>query len=168
MHHAHRVVRPTGPLARLALLACLGLLGLAACRRSPPDPKARARQTIAQLEAAVEAQDLGAIKALIAPGYHDNHSNDRAGALRYLQLRFLKRQAIHAFVREADLHLRSDGVAEADLLVAVASTALPDVAAIERLNAAVYRMTLTLTPDGDALQVSAATWHRAGLGDLLD
>ncbi|MCB9523900.1 MAG: hypothetical protein H6702_11120 [Myxococcales bacterium] len=156
MHHARLVFA----FALLALLA--------ACSRKPPDPQARVRAFLTQLEESVERQDMSAIKPLISGAYHDDRGHDKKAVLRYLQLRFLKRQAIHAYVKVVDLHLRADGGADVDLRVAVAATALPDVDAVERLRAAVYSMQLTLAADDDGFQLTQARWRQAGLTDLVD
>lgn len=67
----------------LGLFVC----GLAACTREPPEQ--RLRQTVRQMQAAVEAADTGSFMAPVSPDFVGNGGLDRDGLERMLKAHLL-------------------------------------------------------------------------------
>lgn len=150
------------------LLPLLGLL-LTACAGEPDDPEARLRATIAQAEQAIEARELKNAAGFVASGYRDEQGRD-ARAVRQLLLGYLYRHRhIHLLVRIADLQLAEGGkAADARLYVAMTGVPLQSFEALVSVRADLHRFDLQFA-DGEAgWQVTAASWQRAGLDDMLE
>lgn len=148
------------------LLPLLALLVLTACSK-PKSPEQRVRETLARIEEAAEAKDLGALKEMLAASYHDSKGNDKKGLVSMLQLRFLRGGSLHVLTDIESITLAGDDRADVVLLAAMASVPLPDADALARLRADTFRIELGLVRDGDDWQVEKARWTRAGLADWL-
>ena len=86
--------------------ACIGALAMVACSR--PTPEQALRDTVAQLQAAIEARDANALRGHLAEDFIGPEGMDREGARRLAQLVFLRNRSIGATLGPLDLALRGD------------------------------------------------------------
>lgn len=112
-----------------AIWLALGLaLALAACGRTPPEE--RLRGTIAELQAAIEKKDAGALEDVLAEDFVGPGLLDRDGARRMAQLTFLRYGAVGANMGPVSIDMQP-GHATARFNVAVTGGSgqlLPDAA----------------------------------------
>ncbi|MGK0360512.1 MAG: hypothetical protein ACI9U2_002825 [Bradymonadia bacterium] len=147
----------------LALTAVVFVLGCSSgCGTKPKSPEAAVRQTVSAIEKAVEEKDLDAIIERVAKGYRDKDGNNRKGLRAMLAMRFFRQGSIHAVVRVSDVQFPAKTTAVAKLAIAVAGTPLPENGVLDGLRADIFDMTITLTLNDDAWQVSGARWNRGG------
>lgn len=109
------------------MVMCLAL-ALAACGRSPPE--ARLRETLAELQLAVEGKDATALEDVLAEDFVGPDALDRDGARRMAQLMFLRHGTVGANVGPVDIELK-DRHATARFSVALTGSSgqlLPDAA----------------------------------------
>ena len=109
------------------MVMCLAL-ALAACGRSPPE--ARLRETLAELQLAVEGKDATALEDVLAEDFVGPDALDRDGARRMAQLMFLRHGTVGANVGPVDIELK-DQHATARFSVALTGSSgqlLPDAA----------------------------------------
>ena len=85
--------------------ACLAF-ALAACGRSAPEE--RLRETMGELQAAIEKKDASALEDVLAEDFVGPGSLDRAGARRMAQVMFLRHGTVGANVGPVDIALRDE------------------------------------------------------------
>lgn len=115
---------------RTSALLCLLLLAaaLAACGRTPPEQ--RLRGTLAELQAAIENKDAGALEDVLAEDFVGPDALDRDGVRRMAQLMFLRHGAVGASLGPVSIDLQP-GHATARFNVALtggSGQVLPDAA----------------------------------------
>ena len=148
----------------LFLLATVG-----GCTRTPPDYEQQVRQTLVQLEEAVEARSVSRVKERIAGSYHDHWGNNKGAIIRQLQFQFLKGRSIHAFTTIRRLEVAPNKQsADVLLFVAVGSSPISGLAALGRVRADVLRMEIHLVRDDDEWLIERTNWRRAQLSELTD
>jgi len=114
-------------LVTTALAVCLALMA-AACGRTPPEQ--RLRDTMGELQAAIEKKDAAALEDVLAEDFAGPNGLDRTGARRMAQLMFLRHGAIGANVGPVAIDLQP-GHATARFSVALTGSSgqlLPDAA----------------------------------------
>jgi hypothetical protein len=161
-----RAARP-GRRRALAAVALAALAPFAAaCRRRRRTPEDRIREAIAALEAAVEEDDLDAVRALVSERYEDAQGNDRAAVLALLRARRLAGRRVHLTVRVAAIEVMAEDRARVEAVVGMASAPGDEAAGGAGLDAGVYRFELALgTDERDAWRIRSATWRPARLGE---
>jgi len=110
-----------------AMAACLALAAVA-CGRSAPEE--RLRETMGELQAAIEKKDASALADVLAEDFIGPGAMDRAGARRMAQLMFLRHGAVGANVGPVAIELQP-GHATARFNVALTGRSgqlLPDAA----------------------------------------
>lgn len=120
--------KETGLMRACALLCLLLAVALAACGRTPPEQ--RLRGTLAELQAAIENKDAGALEDVLAEDFIGPHALDRDGARRMAQLMFLRHGAVGASLGPVSIDLQP-GHATARFNVALtggSGQVLPDAA----------------------------------------
>jgi len=157
------------PLRSLWLLLAL-LPWLAGCSGEPESPEARLRALVATAEQAVEAGSLKRAAPLVAAGYRDERGNDRRTIVRLLFGYLQRHRNIHLLTRIADIQLGPQpDQAAMRLYVAMSGTPIASLDALDGgARADLYRFDLQLVDGEDGWQVSAASWRRARLSELLD
>jgi hypothetical protein len=146
----------------------LTALLLAACRRKRRAPEDLVRDAILTLEEAVEAKDLGPLKAALSEGFKGGEETDRRAAIGLLQMTFMRHPSIYLLVRIKGIEVIAPGQVRADLLVAMASVPLRDVHELPRVQADLYEFVLTFAEEErDTFRVAAATWAPARLEGFL-
>ncbi|UTA53004.1 nuclear transport factor 2 family protein [Lysobacter soli] len=109
------------------MAACLALLTVA-CGRTPPEK--RLRETMGELQAAIETKDAAALDEVLAEDFVGPSGLDRNGARRLAQLMFLRHGAIGANVGPVSIDMKP-GHATANFNVALTGSSgqlLPDTA----------------------------------------
>ena len=113
--------------AGVVVAACLALLTVA-CGRTPPEE--RLRETMGELQAAIEQKDAAALDEVLAEDFVGPSGLDRDGARRLAQLMFLRHGAIGANVGPVAIDM-TPGHATAKFNVALTGSSgqlLPDTA----------------------------------------
>ncbi|MFE0500225.1 nuclear transport factor 2 family protein [Lysobacter soli] len=111
----------------VVVAACLALLTVA-CGRTPPEE--RLRETMGELQAAIEQKDAAALDEVLAEDFVGPSGLDRNGARRLAQLMFLRHGAIGANVGPVAIDM-TPGHATARFNVALTGSSgqlLPDTA----------------------------------------
>ena len=111
----------------VVVAACLALLTVA-CGRTPPEE--RLRETMGELQAAIEQKDVAALDEVLAEDFVGPSGLDRNGARRLAQLMFLRHGAIGANVGPVSIDMKP-GHATAKFNVALTGSSgqlLPDTA----------------------------------------
>ncbi|WP_396614946.1 nuclear transport factor 2 family protein [Lysobacter soli] len=109
------------------MAACLALLTVA-CGRTPPEE--RLRETMGELQAAIEQKDAAALDEVLAEDFVGPSGLDRNGARRLAQLMFLRHGAIGSNVGPVSIDM-TPGHATARFNVALTGSSgqlLPDTA----------------------------------------
>jgi hypothetical protein len=152
------------PLAPLLLTLSL----LAGCGADPNSPEAQIEALFDAAESAAEARDIATLKTLVAGDYSDDRGHDRNTVVRVVQFHFLQNKSIHLFRQTRELSFPERGRAAARVLVAMAGTPIPDLAALRLARADLYRFDLELADRGGGdWAVTGAQWRRAELADFL-
>jgi len=152
----------------LALVSCLFAGGLLGCSKKPVDPEAEIEALIAEVEAAFESGDLGALKETLADDYSDPRGNDKGGLVGLLQLQFLRKRAVHVLSQIDDITVEADGKnARAIVMAAGGSTPIAGLEALADVRADIVRLQIRFTKPDDAWKVSSVIWKRASAGDFL-
>ncbi len=149
-------------LHRLAIaLLCLAL-GLD-CGGEPETPEAQVRRALAEMEAAVEAGDVGAFKEWVSERYRDELGHDRRSLAAYLTFQVLQNQRRHLVVRVREIAVRDGALAEVSLHAGLAGRG-----GAQTLRADVYQVDVDLADEGDGeWRVVWAQWFPAPATDLL-
>jgi hypothetical protein len=134
------------------------VLVLAGCSAAPPEQALR--ETVAELEAAIEARDSGAIEDVLADDFIGPDGMDRAGARRLAQLGFLRNPDVTVALGPLDMDIRgdaSDGMHATVVFTAALAGGsgrwLPDSGSVHRVETG-WRL------DGDAWVLASARWER--------
>jgi hypothetical protein len=146
------------------LFAALALL--AACASGEDTPEERVRRTLAALEAAAQAKDVGAMKEHLSATYRDTQGNDRRAVLGLATGHFIRNKSVYIFSRIAAVEIMEPGVARAEALVALAGTPIADARALVDVRADLYRFDVRLRDEGGDWRVFAAAWQPATLSDF--
>lgn len=87
-----------------SVLIALLLLPLAACVRTPPEQALR--ETMSELQAAIESRDAAAVHALLADDFIGPEGLDREGARRLAQGMFLRYRGVGATIGPLEIVLQ--------------------------------------------------------------
>ena len=98
------------------VLVCIGLLGLAGCG-DPDSPETQIRTTIAAIETAAEARDVGDVMAHLSDQFRDSHGRGSEDLPRYLRGYFIANQSIHLLTRVNNLDFPTRDEARANITV---------------------------------------------------
>ena len=147
-------------------LAALALL-VAACRGEDSSPEAAVRRTLAAIETAARAKELSAIVEHVSEAYADERGNDRQAVRQIAAFHLLRNQSVHTLTRIRSVSFPEPGLAEAEALVALAGTAIPDADVLATVRADFYRFDVTLREEEPGTwRVTSAQWRPAALDDF--
>src|SRR5262245_11497622 len=104
-------------MRRLHVAFCLAL---AACSGPAESPEDRVRAALAELEAAAEARDVGALKERISEAYSDAHGNDKQKLAGLATFHFMQNRGVHLLLQVRKVMVERPGEARAAALVAMA------------------------------------------------
>ena len=142
--------RSAGPSTAWLLAATLLCAGC-----SDPPPEQALRQSMADLEAAVEAREPGAVAGLLAEDFVGPDGMDRAGARRLAQLAFLRNRDVGLVVGPLDIAVQ-DGHATVRFTAALSGGTgawLPE-------RGSVYRVETGWRREGGDWAMTSARWER--------
>jgi len=130
-------------------------------------PEQEIRTWIAELETAAESTTIGPIRAAIAPGFVDNHGNNKEAIVNITRGVMLARRPLHIFRRELSLAVADPMTAELTTVVVGAKTPLDDVEGAREAGVDFALLKLALTKISGEWQVAGASWRAATADDLL-
>jgi hypothetical protein len=142
----------------------MALIALA-CGGEPRTPEERVRATLAALEAAAEARDVGAMKEHVSESYRDAHGNDRSAIAGVVAMHFMQNQSVHLLVRTIDVAV-DPPAATASVLVAMAGTPIPSADALPLVRADLHRFDFELREEDGAWRIAGAAWRPASAEDF--
>lgn len=149
--------------ARIHAGMCLAAILLLAGCSSPP-PEQALRESVAQLEAAIEARDPGALVDVLAGDFIGPGGMDRSGARRLAQLTFLRNKDVTVALGPLDIDIvdaaGKDGAATMHATVVFTAALaggsgrwLPDAGSV-------YRVETGWRHDGGDWVLASARWER--------
>lgn len=144
----------------------LALALLAGCGGSTETPEARIRRVLAEIEAAAEARQAGAIKLHLSELYHDAQGNDQKAVMAIATMHFMRHTSVHLLTRVSALELTAPGEARAQVLVAMAGTPIADASQLIPLRADLYRFDVRLRDEASHWRVVSAAWQPATAADF--
>lgn len=119
----------------------------------PDTPEAQVRATIAAIETAAEARDVGDVMAHISDEFRDSYGRDRQALPRYLRGYFVANQSIHLLTRINRIEFPTQQEARANVTVGMLGR---DAADSWDLAAEIREFDVTLMRDGDQWKVTYA------------
>lgn len=145
--------RVTGSVAAFLFMIC-GLLAVAGCSRPPPEEALR--ETMAELQRAIQARDAGAIRRHLAEDFVGPGGMDRDDARRTAALYLMGHQSIGVVIGPLDLELQD---AHASVRFSAAFTGgsgrlLPD-------SASVYQVETGWRLEDGEWRMTSARWSPA-------
>lgn len=147
----------------LWMIVALALWG---CSK-PSSPEAEIRTFVAQAQAAAEARDVSALRALIADDYVDSRGYDRKAVVNLIRLQVLSHQTIHVFTRIGAIEWPDPEHARLSVAVAMAGRPIAQADELVGVTADLYRFEFELMRDGDQRwRVRQAAWEPARLEDF--
>jgi len=154
-------------MRRILPILCVGLCLLAGCRGETESPEARIRAVIDAIAAAVEAKDVGEVKAHVADDFEDAHGRDRRELGQLLTFHTMRNQSVHVMTRIKDITFREGGLAAVELVAATAGRPLPESMPTAGLRADVYRIDADFEERGGEWQLTWAQWTHATPAELF-
>lgn len=136
--------------------ALFALLALGACR-SPDSPETQVRKTVAALEAAAEARDVGDLMALVAEDFRDAFGRGAPELARHVRGYFIANQSVHLLTRIEGLEFPSADEARLRVGVAVVGREA-EAASAWSLAAEIRDFRLTLHRQDGRWKVTYAQW----------
>jgi hypothetical protein len=140
---------------RIAIVLMLGLC-VAACGDSQ-SPEAQVRSTIAAIEAAAEARDVGDVMEHVSDQFRDAYGRDGRELSQYVRGYFIANQSIHLLSRIEHIEFPTADEARAKVMVGMVGR---DAAAANAWNLAaeVYDFDVTFMREDGDWKVTHAKW----------
>ena len=148
----------------LRVLAACALVW--ACSANPDAPEERVRAALSALEAAAQAEDVGAMKAILSESYHDAQGNDRRTVLGLATAHFMRNRSVYILSRIATVEIPEPGFARAEAFVALAGTPIRDAFELPGIRADLYRFDVRLAVERGRWRVISAAWQPATADDF--
>lgn len=130
-------------------------------------PEQEIREWMDSLETAAESTTIGPIRQAVAPGFADNHGNNREAIINITRGVLLARRPLHIFRREISLNVADPMTAELTTIVVGARTPVEDVEGAREAGVDFAWLKLVLTKSSGEWQVASAAWRAATVDDLL-
>ncbi len=137
------------------------------CGNEADSPEERIKESLAALEQAAEARELGPLRNAILDEYSDNEGHDKKSITQLIRVIFLRQQNIHLLTRIKSIQVLDTGNAIADVLVAMAGRPVDDVGTLMGLSADLFRFEVELKEQGGDWKVAGAIWRRATPDEFL-
>ena len=139
------------PVASFAVLLLLG-----ACS-APDSPETQVRKTVAAMETAAEARDVGDLMQFLAEDFRDAYGRSAPELSRYVQGYFIANQSIHLLTRIEELEFPSADEARLRMTVAMVGREA-EAAAAWNLAADIHDFDVTLRRQDGRWTVTYAQW----------
>lgn len=149
----------------LRSLPVLCLLLVTACSDGPVSDEDQLKALIEQAETRAEERKTSELMEMVADSFTGARRYDKKQLEKLLRLYFFRHQKIYLLTRVKALQLTAADHANVTVFVAMAGTAISEIAQITSLRGNIYRFDLEFIKDDDWL-LSAATWQRARIEDL--
>lgn len=146
------------------------LLALTGCTGDPPQaPEARLRQTIATMQAAAEARDMGELMTHVADDYHDQAQRDKRELRQIARFYFMRHRQPHILVRIKGIEWLNPEQTRArvHLLAATAGRVIDDPGLLSSMRADLIQFELLFHARNDTFVLQAADWQHAFPADFL-
>jgi hypothetical protein len=137
-----------------------------ACADAPATPEERVRAVLAEIEAAAEARDVGALKEHVSESYSDPRGNDARALAGIATFHFMQNRSVHLLTRVRHVEVSAPGEARAVALVAMAGTPIPGPDALPGLRADLYSFDVRLREEDGRWRVASARWEPATADDF--
>ena len=124
------------------------------------------RAALTALEAAAQAEDVGAMKEILSPTYHDAQGNDRRAVLGLATAHFMRNQSVYLLSRISSVEIPEPGFARAEAFVALAGTPIRDAFELPGIRADLYRFDVRLAEERGEWRVVSAAWQPATAEDF--
>jgi hypothetical protein len=148
--------------AYLALVLLLALAALTGCAEPPATPEAAVRSTLAEIEAAAEAGDVGAFKRVVSEHYEDPLGHDKQRLMAYVTFHVLRNQrGREVLLRVRDVQIVQEGRAAVVVHIGLAGSGG------SMLRANVYEVAMTFASEDDDWRLTWAEWQPAPPAALL-
>jgi hypothetical protein len=142
------------------------LAALLACSAEEESPEQQIRALVQSAQDSANAQDTGALQALVAESYADARGLTKADIDRTLALHMLRGRP-YVLLRVQGLALRETGGAEVQVLAGMARVPVGGFEELRRVAADVYVFDLELAQrDPGVWSVTSARWRPALPADL--
>lgn len=149
----------------ILLLTVVSFTG--ACSPERGSPEAQVRALLAQGEAAAEKKESVVLRKMISEKYSDSQGQDKKTVEGILRYYFLRNESIHLFTRVQQITISQSEIAQAIVMVAIASQPIVNAKELERLRADLHRFEITLARENGEWKVIRAEWRRAEFADFL-
>jgi hypothetical protein len=120
------------------------------------------RATLAAIEQAAEARDVGALKEHLSDQYADDRGQDKRAVAGLATFHFMRNRSVYLLTLVRQVRVESPGEARAEALVALAGRPIPGPEALAGLRADLYRFDVELREEDGAWRVTRAGWAPAG------
>lgn len=140
---------------------------LVSCSAERDTPEAQVRALLQQGKAAAEKRESAALRQMISEKYADNEGRDKKAVEAVLRYYFLRNESIHLLTRIRQISFPNPGIAQVDVMVAMAGQPIADAGQLERLRADLHRFEITLVDENKEWKVIRAEWRRAEFADFL-
>ncbi len=130
-------------------------------------PEQEIRQWMDTLETAAQEMTIAPIREAVAPGFVDNHGNNREAIINITRGVLLARRPLHIFRREISLQVVDPLTAELTTIVVGARTPIDDIEGARDAGVDFAWLKLVLTKSSGEWQVASAAWRAATADDLL-
>lgn len=148
---------------RLALSLAAGfLLFVAGCGERLTEEE-QLRQTLAQMQTALQKRDISSFMEHIAEDYADDHGRTALDIRRIAQLHVLRNKNLHIFRHITQLDFSDSGQAQAVILVAVARQPIESLEALKNLRAELLEFKVRFV-HADTWQATSAQWRAVSIG----
>lgn len=139
---------------------------LAACTGERNAPEERIRDVIVALAQGARARDAASMRAHVSNAYSDEAGRDARAIAGIVAFHFLQNRPVYVLTRVSEIEITAPDAAQADVLVALAGGPIPDLQALPRVRADLYRFGLQMREEDGAWRVTSATWRPAALDDF--
>lgn len=143
----------------------LGLILLTGCD-DPPTSEAMFRQTLKQMEQAIEQRDVDDFMGYISESYSDSRSRNRDDIRRIALLHVLRNKNLHLFQQVTRLDFVEDESARVVVLVALAGRPIDSVESLSSIKAELMEFRVSFVFDQKWTAVSA-DWSHGSMDGFL-
>ncbi len=150
-------LHPPGFGTRIRTAFCTLLLACLAGCGDPETPEAQVRATLAAIEAAAEARDIGGVMDHVSSQFRDAYGRDGPALSRYVRGYFVANQSLHLLSRIEALEFPTPEEARAKVTVGVVSREAAQTNAWN-LAAEIRDFDLTFVREDGEWKVAHAKW----------
>ncbi len=140
---------------------------LSACQ-SNTGPEEEIRQLITDGEEAVENNEVGKVRDMVAENYTDDNNRTKRDIIAILTYHTLQQKSIYLLQVIDEIHLINEKNAKVSLFVAMTGRPITNNSLLPQFQADIYNFTLSVVKDGDNWLVTSASWEPAVLDDFQE